>query len=94
MWYVFFSRHNNKKKVCTRRFYIKKKEKKKDDMWHMHNTRDADHMILCTYNIYHVQSKIYIILALIIKMHMITYFLNLFSMIIPTLQKEYNNLDK
>ena len=41
------------------RFYKKKKEKKKDDMWHMHNTRDADHMILCTYNIYHVRSKIY-----------------------------------
>ena len=33
-------------KVCTRRFYKKKKEKKKDDMWHMHNTRGADHMIL------------------------------------------------
>ena len=55
---VFFPAQE--KGLYTYRFYKKKKEKKKDDMWHMHNTRDADHMILCTYNIYHVRSKIYI----------------------------------
>jgi hypothetical protein len=27
-------------------FIKKRQEKKKDDMWHMHNTRGADHMIL------------------------------------------------
>ena len=37
-----------KRSVHVYRFYKKKKEKKKDDMWHMHNTRGADHMILCT----------------------------------------------